>query len=198
MAWTCFLIEPTGIARRYLRRYIGDSHCSAEGNYYHDASVPIDECAVTVREDGVYDTPDLDVPHDDPRWPTHCACGYAFQDTDEWQVSVHRLYARTDTGEEVAWPDAPIGAMWYAPWYPKQWAGPDGKILCVQTPGGMWCIDQPSQNGSGWTRTGTPPTVTARPSIVARSGSGGYHGWLTDGVLSDDLEGRTYPESEVA
>lgn len=82
--------------------------------------------------------------------------------------------------------------MWAVWWIPKgdSWTGPDGLCLSVCLPDGThWMIDGPSSSdGPGWERSGTPPLITARPSILTRQ----YHGWLTDGVLSDDLDGRTY------
>jgi hypothetical protein len=45
----------------------------------------------------------------------------------------------------------------------------------------------------GWTVTGEPPRITVQPSINA---VGDYHGWLIDGVLRDDVEGRRYPAME--
>lgn len=47
-----------------------------------------------------------------------------------------------------------------------------------------------SRKEYGWTVTGEPPAITVQPSINAE---GSYHGWLQNGVLSDDVEGRTYP-----
>lgn len=64
--------------------------------------------------------------------------------------------------------------------------GPDGHVHTLRTPGGDRVIDAPSPNGSKWTRTGTPPILTARPSILAGRDSQGnrlYHGFLTDGIL---------------
>lgn len=52
--------------------------------------------------------------------------------------------------------------------------------------GGHWG-DNPT--GEGWQVTGEPPKVTVQPSINL---VGVYHGWLHDGVLSDDVEGRRY------
>lgn len=39
----------------------------------------------------------------------------------------------------------------------------------------------------GWERTGTPPNVTARPSIGMPDAKGGfrYHAFLTNGVLEE-------------
>ena len=102
------------------------------------------------------------------------------------------------------------GAMWEIPTY-----GPGGEYrdfamthmlsaeyrrdradrnpVCVRLPDGTpWNVDQAASasgpGGPGWTVTGEMPSLTARPSVD----TGTYHGWLTDGVLSDDLEGRTY------
>lgn len=59
----------------------------------------------------------------------------------------------------------------------------EGVINSLFTP------DRLSSNGvSGWTVTGELPNITITPSI----GAADYHGWVTDGVLSDDIEGRTY------
>jgi hypothetical protein len=115
-----------------------------------------------------------------------------FQDVETWQLSKNRLYVRQDTGAELTLHEAEPGMMWDAPWYldfSDPWAGPDGRSLVMRLPaGGEWAIDGPSRSGGRWTRTGEPPLITARPSILSTH----YHGWLTDGILSDDLEGRQY------
>src|SRR5579885_3222293 len=74
---------------------------------YHDAEVeiahtdtPVERCHTTSGK-GDY--------ADDPRWPTHCACGYAFEDDDEWQVSNKRLY---DTASGQPEP----GHLYWATW----------------------------------------------------------------------------------
>lgn len=62
--------------------------------------------------------------------------------------------------------------------------------------GALWNIYGKMSDGSkGWDITGDIPKITARPSILSHANGvhGEYHGWLTDGVLSNDLEGRTYP-----
>lgn len=98
-----------------------------------------------------------------------------------------------------------IGDMFYAPEfsipapnalsdsYKRDWSDKRPPIY-IMTPGGAWCIDEKPfvggqyQNG-GWVVTGSVPNITTKPSI---NFPGRYHGWLTDGVLSDDLEGRKY------
>lgn len=48
----------------------------------------------------------------------------------------------------------------------------------------------PDRQDRTWTRTGVPPNVTVTPSVNA---VGRYHGWLRDGVLTEDCEGRVFP-----
>ncbi len=52
-----------------------------------------------------------------------------------------------------------------------------------------------SDGSPGWTITGEFPNITAHPSINSHAHSSvqGWHGYITNGVMSDDLEGRTYP-----
>lgn len=199
MSITCFLITPTGRAWRFLRRITFSEHgpCPNDPGPYsgHYAKVEIEPGPVVYSAEGWI--ADLRVPHDDPRWPARCGCGYAFQDGDPWIADQHVIFFTPD-GREVSIHlalkgdprGAPPGAMWEAPWYLPFGSGPDGKHYMLRLPDGHdWQIDGPATNGGGWTRTGEPPRITARPSIA----SPGYHGWLTDGVLSDDLDGRRYP-----
>lgn len=117
-----------------------------------------------------------------------------------WQC---KMVANRDTAEE-------IGDMYFSehydethtseftrplsPEYQRDWLGKRAPLF-VMTPAGPWCVDAQSTDGNGnftghgWTVTGTPPNITVTPSINM---VGTYHGWLTNGVLSDDLEGRTY------
>lgn len=44
-------------------------------------------------------------------------------------------------------------------------------------------------DGETWTVNGDPPNISVSPSINA---VGDYHGWLQNGVLSDDCEGRRF------
>lgn len=65
-------------------------------------------------------------------------------------------------------------------------------IVVVLPSGQWWCIDQRAfdgQNGwhgEGWSLTGEIPNITASPSINTH----GYHGFLQNGVLTDDLGGH--------
>jgi hypothetical protein len=99
------------------------------------------------------------------------------------------------------------GAYWFLPIYGpdgekreiflETYASPEYKATRIDKipvriclPGGdWWDVDGPASNSdSGWSVTGEPPNLTVHPSI----GTSTYHGWLKDGVLSDDLEGRTF------
>lgn len=69
------------------------------------------------------------------------------------------------------------------------------ELIWIRLPGncGVWSPDLPATNSDdGWTLTlaadGSP--LTASPSICA---NGCYHGWLQNGALTDDCEGRTFP-----
>ena len=181
---------------RELRRYTTSGAVTpACPHGYHDTRATLD----VVDAAAVKDEPSGDHwPHDDPRWPTACACGYVFVDTDEWQLCFAAEYERAETGERKTLPEWPAGAMWWRGddgdpngyferlASPKHQARGGGPHLHVRTPGGDWNIDQKSSNGDGWDRTGEPPHVTARPSIRIYGKKGEpdrYHGWLTNGEL---------------
>lgn len=68
--------------------------------------------------------------------------------------------------------------------------------LVVELPGnaGAFCIDSRAWRdgvpyGNGWTVTGEPPRITLSPSINI---NGHYHGWIRDGLITDDCEGRVF------
>lgn len=176
----CFWLEPSEIAEKTLRRYgRGDANCPGRWGY-HNASVSLGQVPYSSQNslNGEYrDAADKT----DPRWPTHCSCGYQFQDEDNWQTGLTRLYRRAETGELFNLAEAPVGAMWDACWYRniKGFNSSHPEMLMVRTPGGDWAVDGPSSNGGNWTRSGSVPNVTAKPSIMC----GGYHGFLTSGFL---------------
>lgn len=187
----CFMLEPTDKVRRALRRYTwsDENSCSIYGSG-HDASVPIED----VVEPGDGSVSGDRWPHDDPRWPSQCACGYAFQETDQWQLDCTRIWRRVDTGLELTlhYRELPPGAMYWATWFgdygSTYWqARGGGPHLMVNTPGGLWDADSVASNGPGWEWSGEPPHVTAHPSIGMQhnDGSWRYHGWLRNGVLVD-------------
>lgn len=57
----------------------------------------------------------------------------------------------------------------------------------------LFCVDGQCWSGGnhygGWQVFGEAPSVTVSPSINIE---GSYHGFLQNGVISDDCEGRTY------
>lgn len=64
-------------------------------------------------------------------------------------------------------------------------------IMIVLPTNFTFCLDQrwfPSDKG--WTLSGVMTAITANPSIWTPN----YHGYLMDGVLSADIEGRLYDE----
>lgn len=99
--------------------------------------------------------------------------------------------------------DRKIGDMWFTERNPRYCSieylethASSRLPLVVVLPSGFpFCVDSPQTttmneapiNRHGWTVTGTAPNITVIPSI---NEEGYYHGWLKDGVLSDDLEGR--------
>ena len=172
----CFFINPTTQIEVWLRRFV---FSKAEDNHSHEATVSIGP-GTRIRDFSGYQVEDLS--HEDPRWPIACqACGYLFQKSDAWQTMHYTLFERSDTRGLTTLKQAPVGAMWYAPWYRDLYTGPDGECLVVKTPGGEWVVDSPALNsGRPWTRTGVPPKVTASPSIVMGRE---YHGWLKNGQL---------------
>jgi hypothetical protein len=76
--------------------------------------------------------------------------------------------------------------------YKRDWADKRPPICICLPQNAWWVIDQKASNGgaSGWTIAGEAPSLTASPSINVE---GIYHGWLRDGVLTDDVEGRRFP-----
>ena len=196
----CFLITPTDHVRRSLRRFAFQSQRECPeakpggSNPYGccDARVVIDPMMLKKRdEDGIERSSDWRAFAGHPDWPRVCAyCLQPFEDDHQWQVNEDRLYENRERDVLCSLRDTPPGAMWWAPWCECwgsiQWqARGGGPHLFVMTPGGVWDIDQGAGDkpgGSGWEREGDPPKVTARPSIRIADR---YHGWLTDGVLTD-------------
>lgn len=110
--------------------------------------------------------------------------------------------------------ELPIGTMFYGrqddgwPWYCcrddkladyyKQHNQHRPPILVLLPGRTLFCLDGacwgPGPDNKiryygGWQVTGTAPMITVAPSINI---VGSYHGWLQNGVISDDCEGRRY------
>lgn len=115
IAADCYLLSPTSLWERSLRRYSarGDEeeiHNDCSGPLgYHDAEVPLN-C------ENFSEQPPWGQPYfrDDTRWPKKCrACGYTFAQEDKWQVFFRRFYQRKDTNELLTLLEAPYGALWH-------------------------------------------------------------------------------------
>lgn len=210
----CCFLEPTDRVRQALRRYsssgTGVSCPAMPGAFsYHSAEAPIEDAPAIEREDGVLingSQKEVVYYATDPRWPTHCACGYAFAEDDPRQLFVERIYRRADTGAEMTLRAAPAGAMWYAPWLGDSWhpqLGP-GKMLVVRLPDGTdWEPDMQARNCTipddrgmerhhCWVLHGTPPDLTAdKNGVTCQAGAGSilspshsaWHGFLREGYL---------------
>ena len=97
-------LDPTKNGRHYLRRYsLGLCPLKEGDQSFHDARVAIGIGPADQITGDVY-------PHADARWPTKCSCGYPFGEKDSKHLFIDRLYARSDTGEEVTLSEAPDGA----------------------------------------------------------------------------------------
>lgn len=216
----CFFIEPTGQLKRWLRRYVGYRNgdpsdparraCTAAQHGYHQVFVDLDiiplewknikDLCPESEDDGKYMSEGPAVPRDDPRWPKTCPCGRPFEESDEWQIFIDRMYRRTDTGEQFPLREAPVGSMWWAEWLPKHfyWDNKEDDHLMVMLPDKtQWNVDSRANNCTMpddrthrcWVRTGEPPMVTAGKSgHTCAAGAGsiaspGWHGFLTNGEL---------------
>lgn len=169
-----------------FRRYVSNRQDCPLPYRYHNASIVVAdrEPFVSAWEGDGTQAPDKT----DSRWPSACACGYAFAPEDAWQVNRDRLYRDPRDGGVYPSHKLPPGAMRLIDW-DSLWKGPDGQTLIVTLPDGTdWVPDGIANNAKnpdgtyrlpGWTRTGVPPLVTCTPSIRSPH----YHGFLTNGVL---------------
>ena len=109
-------------------------------------------------------------------------------------------------------PEKPqVGDMWPAPWlletegarrffltaaYERDQMAKRSPLVVRLPDGTDFCVDQPYSSArekrEGWQVTGEPPKLTLLPSINC---AGSYHGWIRDGVITDDCEGRRFPSS---
>lgn len=144
----CFLLEETKMEEQRLRRYTSHyGECPDMNNHgLHQTWVKIGEVENDGREDQSNGTNQsikpgqtYPVAFDDPRWPTHCSCGFKFPDDVPLQYFPETLYRVQGTDTLVTLRNAPAGALWYATWlekYDHYWKGPDGRILNVRLPNG--------------------------------------------------------------
>ena len=71
---------------------------------------------------------------------------------------------------------------------------PDGYHFIID--GAYWSRDRPNPNRDGWHVMLSSPPVVGKPLLVTLSPSinivGSYHGWIQNGTISDDCEGRKF------
>lgn len=116
-------------------------------------------------------------------------------------------------GNEHRFDDLPVGTMFSVPESPERgwpwflttddWLSDHyrqhnagRRPLLVVLPGRhLFCVDgqcwSDGKRYGGWQVTGQAPNITVSPSINL---GGLYHGWLRNGVISDDCEGRKFDE----
>lgn len=192
--WRCFMVEPSDFCRRALRRYWRRPADAPPGGHSHDASVVIDPKFYEPGDSRGRGTMGEDY-EGDPRWPSSCDCGYEFSDADYRQENVERLYSGAPDGELYVLSEMPPGAIWRVTWmedfFPNHYAAPDGKVWALMMPSGSeWLIYGPAAGGGKWTVAGELPKINVSPSIHQ---IGLYHGFVRDGIVTPDCEGRTFP-----
>ena len=64
-------------------------------------------------------------------------------------------------------------------------SGPGLQVFSIDSQ----CYERERGYYEGWSVDGEPPRITVAPSINI---VGSYHGYLREGVVSDDVEGRTF------
>jgi hypothetical protein len=184
-----WIAEPTGACRLSLRRF---RYRESDDGHWHNAATVIDEDAPVTAPgpDGSKPAADGRIPHDDPRWPSHCACGEAFAGDDRWQVN--ELDWHQGSGGRFAWGtgswEGLPGAMIRAPWADREPDNGCPAYVIFLPNGSTWCTrDRAATPGAAlgpqWTVTGVPPLITVSPSIDDRDPSRPWHGWIRAGEL---------------
>jgi hypothetical protein len=83
------------------------------------------------------------------------------------------------------WPCDYWPARWLSTYYDTHWKGKRLPMM-VQLPSGPFCIDMSVMKDGH----PDPPNVTLSPSVNI---VGSYHGWIQNGIISEDCEGRKFP-----
>lgn len=118
--------------------------------------------------------------------------------------------------------NATVGDMWPIPWmadsgdllgqhYHKDWAGKRPPLMIAlpaKSGSPDWFVDfivdrtssKDGPGGPGWKVTivgelvdGKPANITLAPSVDC---GGEYHGYIREGMVTNDCEGRTYKEKD--
>ncbi len=200
MGWRCFMVKPSDLVQISFRRY-GVNALACHKQYpdtktYHNTEVAVAQVPRSLQEPIGRD-PDP-VEKADPRWPKSCECGYVYHPEDHWQWNAETLYEGSPDGKLYTLGDHPPGAIWHCDWMEdiknNPYAGPDGKVWALMLPSGCeWLIYGPSSQGPKWDVKGTLPEITVSPSI-AQQGGRVYHGFVKNGIVTRDCEGRKFPQ----
>lgn len=200
-----FFIKPSGRVRRALRRFDGKGPCSHNGKYGY--------CNEKLLYDYVHERSDEVVSRSmgredalafSDKWPTHCAhCRTSFTDDAAYQIFCEPEYVDAEDRQYFL-RELPVGACYEANWRREHRVGYDGRSLYVQTPGGLWGIDERARNCTMpedhehrcWVRHGSPEDGTIHVdkngnTCAAGAGSiqcGDYHGFLHNGKLTSCSE----------
>lgn len=90
------------------------------------------------------------------------------------------LYRHPESDDAVYSKDLPPGSLYWKPFGP----GSADKLWCMLPRERGWCLDSPSQHGTSWQRTGTPPDITVTPHLQALfEDDGTIRAFIEDGVL---------------
>lgn len=144
-----------------------------------------------------------------------CSITFKADESEVWSSHARWWYRNPQTGKEgnSAYGVASPGAVYEAPWllhddgekpssllsdfYINNWFGKRPPLTVVLPDGSHWCVDVKSNLpngqsgwGPGWNISGDALHLTASPSINCPR----YHGFLQNGVLTPDLDGRSYPQ----
>ena len=67
------------------------------------------------------------------------------------------------------------------------------RMICICMPNNNVFCPTGNNQGHNWQVTGEWPNATCTPSIACDQSTGGtYHGWIQNGIITDDCEGRKY------
>lgn len=119
------------------------------------------------------------------------------------------LYASYEAAVSLRGEPLPVGTMYSSDHYNR--AKPAGRplltpeyrstraslrepLFVVLPDGCTFCVDSVTMKDdvpglTGWTVEGEAPRLTLMPSVNIK---GGWHGYIRDGEISDDVEGRTF------
>lgn len=158
-----FWLAPAGRHRFWLRRYSrGIALCPATNLHWHNA-----ENLVLERED-TQPFPSLADFRHDARWPTHCRCGFAFDDKDDRQLFPRRLWRAPD-GKLYTSDDAPPGALTAIDGNDFYWKGADGLTVRCKLPNGRWWV------------------IDSRASNCTLRDDSSHRCWVRHGTIGDRL-----------